>query len=50
MALTESRLGTPASHLLVTYFNKVELDDEVVSLNEYVLTDLAHVVMLTRTG
>ncbi|KAK5061614.1 hypothetical protein LTR84_008158 [Exophiala bonariae] len=50
VALTESRLGTRASRLLVTHVNKVELDDELVSLNEYVLTDLAHAVMLTRTG
>lgn len=48
--LTENRLGTKASRLLVTHVNKVELDDELVSLDEYVLTDLAHAVMLTRTG
>lgn len=50
VALTENRLGTRASHLLVTHVNKVELDDELVSLDEYVLTDLAHAAMLTRTG
>jgi argininosuccinate lyase len=48
--LTKTRLGTRASPLLVTHVNKVELDDELVSLDEYVLTDLAHAVMLTRTG
>jgi argininosuccinate lyase len=30
--------------------NRVELDDELVSIDQYVLTDLAHAVMLTRTG
>lgn len=30
--------------------NKVELDDELVSIDQYVLIDLAHAVMLTRTG
>jgi argininosuccinate lyase len=50
VSLTENRLGTRASRLLVTHVNKVELDDELISLDEYVLTDLAHVVMLTRTG
>ncbi|OJJ54140.1 hypothetical protein ASPSYDRAFT_61474 [Aspergillus sydowii CBS 593.65] len=49
-SLTETRLGTRASRLLVTHVNKVELDDELVSLDEYVLTDLAHAVMLTQTG
>ncbi|KFA51759.1 hypothetical protein S40293_09974 [Stachybotrys chartarum IBT 40293] len=49
-SLAESRLGTRPSPLLVTHVNKVELDDELVSLEEYVLTDLAHAVMLTRTG
>lgn len=48
--LAENRLGARASSLLVTHVNKVELDDELVSLDEYVLTDLAHAVMLTRTG
>jgi argininosuccinate lyase len=50
VSLTENRLGTRPSRLLVTHVNKVELDDELVSLNEYVLTDLAHAVMLTRTA
>ncbi|KAI9147124.1 argininosuccinate lyase [Paramyrothecium foliicola] len=50
VSLAENRLGTPASSLLVTHVNKVELDDELVSLDEYVLTDLAHAVMLTRAG
>lgn len=50
VSLTENRLGTRASRLLVTHVNKVELDDELVSLDEYILTDLAHAVMLTRTG
>lgn len=50
VSLTENRLGTRASRLLVTQVNKVELDDELVSLDEYVLTDLAHAVMLTQTG
>ncbi|KAM5354090.1 hypothetical protein ACJ41O_000740 [Fusarium nematophilum] len=50
VSLTENRLGTRASKLLVTHVNKVELDDELVSLDEYVLTDLAHAVMLTQTG
>lgn len=49
-ALTDSRLGARASHLLVTNVNKVELDDELLGLDDYVLTDLAHAVMLTRTG
>lgn len=49
-SLTETRLGTRASRLLVTHVNTVELDDELVSLDEYVLTDLAHAVMLTQTG
>ncbi|KAH6688497.1 argininosuccinate lyase [Plectosphaerella plurivora] len=49
-ALTDSRLGARASHLLVTHVNKVELDDELLGLDDYVLTDLAHAVMLTRTG
>lgn len=46
----ESRLGKRASSLLVTHVNKLELDDELVSLDEYVLTDLAHSIMLTRQG
>ncbi|KAH7369508.1 argininosuccinate lyase [Rhexocercosporidium sp. MPI-PUGE-AT-0058] len=50
VSLTENRLGTRASRLLITHVNKVELDDELVSIDEYVLTDLAHAVMLTRTG
>lgn len=49
-SLTENRLGTRASRLLITHVNKVELDDELDSLDEYVWTDLAHAVMLTRTG
>lgn len=49
-SLTENRLGARASRLLITHVNKVELDDELDSLDEYVLTDLAHAVMLTRTG
>lgn len=49
-SLTENRLGTRASRLLVTHVNKVELDDELISIDEYVLTDLAHAVMLARTG
>ncbi|KAG4436388.1 hypothetical protein IFR05_008144 [Cadophora sp. M221] len=50
VSLTENRLGIRASRLLITHVNKLELDDELVSLDEYVLTDLAHSVMLTRTG
>ncbi|KAL2203327.1 argininosuccinate lyase [Sarocladium strictum] len=50
VSLTEARLGTKASRLLITHVNKVELDDELISLDEYILTDLAHAVMLTRTG
>ncbi|KAM0325040.1 hypothetical protein ACHAQA_007577 [Verticillium albo-atrum] len=50
VSLTENRLGTRASRLLVTHVNKVELDDELVSLDEYVLVDLAHAVMLTHSG
>ncbi|KAH7397156.1 argininosuccinate lyase [Pyrenochaeta sp. MPI-SDFR-AT-0127] len=49
-SLTENRLGTRPSQLLITHVNKLELDDELVSLDEYVLTDLAHAVMLTHTG
>ncbi|EEY21644.1 argininosuccinate lyase [Verticillium alfalfae VaMs.102] len=49
-SLTESRLGTKASRLLITHVNKLELDDELISIKEYVLTDLAHAVMLTRAG
>ncbi|KAH7367119.1 argininosuccinate lyase [Plectosphaerella cucumerina] len=49
-ALTDSRLGARASHLLVAHVNKVELDDELLGLDDYVLTDLAHAVMLTKTG
>lgn len=50
LSLTENRLGIRASSLLVTHVNKVELEDELASLDEYILTDLAHAVMLTRTG
>ncbi|KAG7415080.1 Argininosuccinate lyase [Fusarium oxysporum f. sp. rapae] len=49
-SLTEARLQTQASSLLVTHVNKVELDDELVSIYQYVLTDLTHTVMLTHTG
>ncbi|KAJ4129511.1 hypothetical protein NW754_003792 [Fusarium falciforme] len=49
-SLAEARLQTRASSLLITHINKVELDDELVSIDQYVLTDLAHAVMLTRTG
>ncbi|RSL48024.1 hypothetical protein CEP54_013107 [Fusarium duplospermum] len=49
-SLAEARLDTRASSLLITHVNKVELDDELVSIDQYVLTDLAHAVMLTRTG
>ncbi|KAF5984901.1 argininosuccinate lyase [Fusarium coicis] len=49
-SLTDVRLQTRASSLLITHVNKVELDDELVSIDQYVLTDLAHAVMLTRTG
>lgn len=49
-SLAENRLGARPSPLLITHVNKVELDDELVSLDEYVLTDLAHAVMLTQTG
>ncbi|KAJ3548238.1 hypothetical protein NM208_g1102 [Fusarium decemcellulare] len=48
--LAEARLQTRASSLLITHVNKVELDDELVSIDQFVLTDLAHAVMLTRTG
>lgn len=47
---TDARLQTRASSLLATHVNKVELDDELVSIDQYVLIDLAHAVMLTRTG
>jgi argininosuccinate lyase len=50
MFLAENRLGKRASALLVTHVNKIELDDELVSLKQYILTDLAHAVMLTHTG
>ncbi|VUC29743.1 unnamed protein product [Clonostachys rosea] len=50
ISLAENRLGTKASQLLITHVNGLELEDELVSLDEYVLTDLAHAVMLTRTG
>ncbi|KAF5974221.1 Argininosuccinate lyase [Fusarium bulbicola] len=49
-SLTDARLHTRASSLLVTNVNKVELDDELVRIDQCVLTDLAHAVMLTRTG
>ncbi|KAF4946142.1 hypothetical protein FGADI_11420 [Fusarium gaditjirri] len=49
-SLIDARIQTRASPLLVTHVNKVELDDELVSIDQYVLTDLAHAVMLTRTG
>ncbi|KAI7771134.1 hypothetical protein LZL87_013205 [Fusarium oxysporum] len=49
-SLTDARLQTRASSLLVTHVNKVELDDELVSIYQYVLTDLTHTVMLTHTG
>lgn len=48
--LAENRLGARPSPLIITHVNKLELDDELVSLDEYVLTDLAHAVMLARTG
>lgn len=48
--IAENRLGKRAHPLLITHVNKLELDDELVSLDEYILTDLAHAVMLTRTG
>ncbi|CAG9955884.1 unnamed protein product [Clonostachys rosea f. rosea IK726] len=50
VSLAENRLGTKSSQLLITHVNGLELEDELVSLDEYVLTDLAHAVMLTRTG
>ncbi|KXJ97586.1 argininosuccinate lyase [Microdochium bolleyi] len=50
ISLAENRLGTRASRLLISQVNKVELDDELLSLTEYILTDLAHAVMLTRSG
>ncbi|MDQ4113020.1 MAG: argininosuccinate lyase [Actinomycetota bacterium] len=48
--LGEGRLGVKASPHLVRYVNKVELDDELVALDEYVQTDLAHALMLTQEG
>ncbi|EWG41296.1 hypothetical protein FVEG_15263 [Fusarium verticillioides 7600] len=49
-SLTDARLQTRASSLLITHVNKVELDDELVRIDQYVLAGLAHAVMLTRTG
>jgi len=48
--LTEGRLGARPSPTLVEHVNKLELDDELVGVEQYVLMDLAHALMLTQQG
>jgi len=46
--LTDGRLSVPPSPLLVEHVNAVELTDELREVENFVLIDLAHAVMLTR--
>jgi argininosuccinate lyase len=49
-SLTDGRLGTRSSRNLIEHVNRLELDDESVGVEEYVLIDIAHVLMLTAQG
>lgn len=46
--LTDGRLGARPSKGLIDHLNAVELTDELVGAEEFVLIDIAHAVMLTR--
>jgi argininosuccinate lyase len=46
--LTDGRLGARPSAGLVEHVNAVELTDELVGAEEFVLIDIAHAVMLTH--
>lgn len=46
--LTDGRLGARPSRALIEHVNAVELNDELVGAEEFVLIDLAHAVMLMR--
>lgn len=46
--LTDGRLGVRPSTGLVEHVNAVELTDELVGADEFVLQDIAHAMMLTR--
>lgn len=48
--LTDGRLGTRPSSTLVENVNRVELDDEIQGIDEFVLIDIAHALMLTQEG
>jgi argininosuccinate lyase len=48
--LTEGRLGAGPARALVDHVNAVELSDELDAVEEFVLIDLAHALMLTRQG
>jgi argininosuccinate lyase len=48
--LTDGRLGARPFSGLVEHVNAIELTDELVGAEEFVLIDLAHAVMLTRQG
>lgn len=49
-SMMEARLGVPPSSANLDYIVKAELDGELVTFDEAVLADLAHVVMLTEVG
>jgi argininosuccinate lyase len=46
--LTDGRLGARPSRGLIEHVNGVELTDELIGAEEFVLLDMAHAVMLTR--
>lgn len=46
--LTDGRLGARPSKGLIEHLNAVELTDELVGAEEFVLIDIAHAVMLTH--
>ncbi|WP_458112236.1 argininosuccinate lyase [Arthrobacter sp. R1-13] len=46
--LTDGRLGARPSRGLIEHVNGLELTDELVGAEEFVLIDIAHSVMLTR--
>jgi argininosuccinate lyase len=48
--LTDGRLGSRPSPLLVEHVNAIELTDELADAESFVLIDLAHALMLTRQG
>jgi argininosuccinate lyase len=48
--LTDGRLATRPSRLIVEHVNAIELSDELAAADIFVQIDLAHALMLTRQG